>query len=292
MLKSWKIGRAFGIDIYIHWSFVFLFFLALWVYSPHGAAPVVFTLLLVPALLGSVLLHEYGHALTARIFGISTRDITLYPIGGVARLERMSEVPFEEIIISLAGPAVNVVIFAILLIALAGTGNTTNFPEGLHAPSSFAEYFEITMLVNLGLLLFNMIPAFPMDGGRVFRAFLALFLPRITATKIALGVGMPFAALFVLGAIAGKNPILLLIAAFIPLAGFMELAMLQRQAEIRRRAMFAGSSSIPWVQPADGAPSADPPEPRFSGYTWDSQARAWVEWRDGLPIRFCRMSGL
>ena len=289
MLKSWRIGRAFGIDIYIHWSFVVLFGLAIWQYGPHGIAPVVFTLLLVPALLGSVLLHEYGHALTARMFGIGTRDITLYPIGGVARLDRMSEVPIEEIIISLAGPAVNVVIFVGIMILQVATGLGLSLPNELHAPATVAEFLQLAMILNMGLVLFNLIPAFPMDGGRVFRAFLAFFLPRIAATKLAVGVGMGFAILFLLGAFI--QPMLLLIAVFVPLAGLMELAMLQRQAEMERRRRFAPDDDVPWVEEADAAPSLVPPEPRFTGYTWDDRSAAWVEWRDGLPVRSCRING-
>ena len=287
MLRSWKIGRVFGIDVYIHWSFVILFFLLLWQVHPHGLLPIVFTLLLVPALLLFVLMHEYGHALTARMFGIETRDITLYPLGGVARLERMSEVPIEEIVISLAGPAVNVALSVVLGVILLATGADISIAMLQHAPESIIEYVFALALMNVGLFLFNLMPCFPMDGGRVFRAFLALFVSRITATKAALVVGIPFAIFFVLWALAMMNPILLLIAVFIPLAGFMELAMLQRQAEMRRRMMFEHPHDVAWALPADAAPPAEPPEPHFSGYTWDQRAHAWVEWRDGTPVRSC-----
>ncbi|HLW65332.1 MAG TPA: M50 family metallopeptidase [Gemmataceae bacterium] len=296
MLRSWKIGRVFGIDIYIHWSFVILFFLAIWQYSPHGVAPTVLTLLLVPALLLFVLLHEYGHALTARMFGIGTRDITLYPLGGVARLEKMSEVPIEEIIISLAGPAVNLVLailFGLSFLALGFDGTLLgDLKNG--GPTSVPEYLFLLTIMNVGLLLFNLIPAFPMDGGRIFRAFLALFLPRIAATKVAVGVGMGFAVLFLLGAFS-VNPVLLLIAVFVPLAGMMELAMLQRQAEMRRRMVFEhpyAAHDVAWALPADALPPAGPPEPNFSGYTWDHQLHAWVEWQNGAPVRSCRAHGL
>jgi Zn-dependent protease len=290
MLRSWKIGRVFGIDIYIHWSFVILFFLLLWQARPHGLLPTVFTLMLVPALLLFVLMHEYGHALTARMFGIQTRDITLYPLGGVARLERMSEVPIEEIVISLAGPAVNVALSVMLGLIVFATGADISATVLQRAPDSIVEYLFVLAFMNVGLFVFNLIPCFPMDGGRVFRAFLALFVSRITATKAALVVGIPFAILFVLWALVAMNPILLLIAVFIPLAGFMELAMLQRQAEMRRRAMFQYPHDVAWALPAEAVPSAEPPEPNYSGYTWDPQAHAWVEWRAGVPVRSCGIS--
>src|SRR5262245_26740095 len=115
MLRSWKIGTAFGIDLKVHWSILLLFALGI-----AQTGQVVFSTLMMTALRGCVVLHELGHALTARAFGIPTRDITLYAIGGVARLERMSERPWEEFWIAVAGPAVNVVI-ALLLLVPAGT---------------------------------------------------------------------------------------------------------------------------------------------------------------------------
>src|SRR5262249_55622559 len=156
-----------------------------------------------------------------------------------ARLDRMSEVPIEEIIISLAGPAVNVVIFVGLMLVLMATGLGVNAPTEFHAPASISEFLWFVMILNIGLLVFNLIPAFPMDGGRVFRALLAFFLPRITATKLAVAVSMCFSVLFVLWAILARNPLPLLIAVFIPVAGLMELAMLQRQAEAERKRRFA-----------------------------------------------------
>jgi Zn-dependent protease len=291
MLRPWKIARAFGIDIYLHWSFVLLFALIVWQLNPKGLVPILLTLLLVPVLLTCVLLHEYGHALTARAFGIGTRDITLYPLGGVARLERMSEKPLEEIIISVAGPAVNVAIAMILLVVVVVVGpSPTEEMAGL-APTNALHFLLITLAINIGLVGFNMIPAFPMDGGRVFRAFLALFMSRIRATKIAVVVGIFFAGLFLLAPFFGKSPILWLVGIFIPLAGMMELAMLQRQAAERQRLQEL-AESYPVVEEWEPPTEMSPPEPNFSGYTWNPQFRVWVEWRGGWPVRSCRMRGL
>ncbi|NTU62822.1 MAG: site-2 protease family protein, partial [Chloroflexi bacterium] len=151
------------------------------------------------ALFLCVLLHEFGHALAARRYGIPTKDITLWPIGGVARLERMSTDPKQELVVALAGPAVNVVIALALLPIIA---------------VSDVAFFERLFTTNLFLVAFNMIPAFPMDGGRVLRAGLALKMNYATATSVAAKIGQGFAVLF---GIVGlfTNPFLILIAVFI-----------------------------------------------------------------------------
>jgi Zn-dependent protease len=289
MFRSWKIARIFGIDVYIHWSFFILFFVFLWLFKPADVESLIFTLLSPVALFVCVLVHEYGHSLTARLFGIGTKDITLFPLGGVARLERMSEDPIEEIIISLAGPAVNVVIAAVLFPVLL---LSTDFPiqpgEKYAGPTTGVGFAWWVLALNAVLAIFNMAPAFPMDGGRIFRAFLAFFLPRLRATKVAVFVGMFVAGLMAIFALASGNPMLLLISMLVPVAGMLELAMLQHQAEMRRRRRqleFLNARSVEeWA-----APTRTPPEPNFSGYTWDAEARAWVEWRNGWPVRLCRM---
>ncbi|MEO8791519.1 MAG: M50 family metallopeptidase, partial [Chthoniobacteraceae bacterium] len=139
-----------------------------------------------------VLLHEFGHAFAARRYGIRTPDITLFPFGGVARIERMPENPRQEIVIALAGPAVNVVIAAVLWVALAAMGSA-----GKIDPINLEGSFAVQLLaVNIWLLLFNLIPAFPMDGGRVLRALLALRLDHAHATRIASQIGQALAITF------------------------------------------------------------------------------------------------
>src|SRR6516225_8629629 len=152
MLRSWKLGTAFGIGLYVHWSFLLL--PAYVVFSTWGASAgqMIFLLGLVLTVFGCVLLHELGHALMARQFGIETEDITLYPIGGVARLKRMPRAPGAELLIALAGPAVNfAIIGAILGLRSIGVG-------GEAFPSPLADFLDNLMVINLVLGVFNLIP--------------------------------------------------------------------------------------------------------------------------------------
>lgn len=213
MNRSWYIGRILGIDLKIHPTFIFLL---IWVgfsslLSGSTVAALLGDILFIMVLFLCVILHELGHALTARRFGISTQDITLLPIGGVARLERMPENPKEELLVAIAGPAVNLVIAAVLFIGLLVTGFLTQ-PLIL---SAVADNFWMQLLsVNVVLVLFNLLPAFPMDGGRVLRAILASRQDHVKATRIAANIGRGFAVLM---GIAGFffNPWLILTALFI-----------------------------------------------------------------------------
>src|SRR5882762_10979856 len=193
MRWSWKIGRIAGIDLYVHATF---FLLILWVVLLHAlegrsVQAVVSGVAFIVALFACVVLHEFGHALTARRFGIPTRDITLLPIGGVSRLEHIPEDPRQELQMALAGPAVNVALAAALLGVMRALG-TSPFGRVSMVGGGF-----LTRLfwVNVSLALFNLLPAFPMDGGRVFRALLALRLDRVRATAIAARMGQALALL-------------------------------------------------------------------------------------------------
>lgn len=163
MKWQWKLGRFAGIDVYVHATFLLLI---AWVGYSHWTehqnwGEVLNGVLFLLALFACVVLHEYGHALTARKYGIRTRDITLYPIGGVARLERMPDKPIEELWVALMGPAVNVVIAAILFAVLYLTNSLVPITDLTIASGSFLERL---LVVNLILVLFNLLPAFPMDG--------------------------------------------------------------------------------------------------------------------------------
>ncbi len=223
MKWSWKIARFWGIDIYMHVTFLLI---VLWVgvsywVQMHSWEAVFGGIAFILALFACVVLHEYGHALTARRFGIRTRDITLYPIGGVARLERIPDDPAQELWVALAGPAVSTAIAAVLFLAFVATGGRPVFGAAALQSSNFVERL---MAVNVLLVLFNLIPAFPMDGGRVLRALLAMRMDYLHATQIAAGVGQAMA--FVFGFIGlMTDPWLLFIALFVWIGAEQESSM-------------------------------------------------------------------
>jgi Zn-dependent protease len=294
MLRAWKLGTAFGIGVYVHWTWTFLLLLVFVLLSfGSGLQTALAFVVFVVLIFACVVLHEFGHALTARHFGIQTRDITLYPIGGVARLERMSDKPWEEFWIAVAGPAVNVVIAALIAVFLVGVLT-------VHSAASLDDFVDLWDSTGLAVLLlkwnlyvgvaFNMLPAFPMDGGRVFRALLATRLGLLRATEIATRVAMVVAMLFVLAGLgwfgeAFTSPILLLIAFFVFLMGQQELAMLRYRARHPEANGVIGQRPVEWYYPLER--SVQPPEPHFSGFTWDARASVWIEWRDGRPIQAC-----
>jgi stage IV sporulation protein FB len=221
---SIKIARVAGIDVKIHVTFVLLLaWIGLAYYAQGGTDAAISGVLFILALFGCVLLHEFGHALTARLFGIPTPDITLLPIGGVARMQRMPDKPGQEILVALAGPAVNVVIAAVLFFALGHTGNLSQIEEFASPQVGLLTKLAV---VNVWLVLFNLLPAFPMDGGRVLRAVLALFMRYATATQVAARIGQGMAFLFGLAGLFG-NPMLLFIALFVYLAAAQESSFAQ-----------------------------------------------------------------
>ena len=282
-MGSWKLGRAFGINIYVHWSFLLLVAFALYRNWSIGGQPLaIFGLIVLFAAFACVVLHELGHALMARHFGIPTRDITLYPIGGVARLERMSERPWEEFCIAVAGPAVNVVITAIL--AVPAIMSLRELLSSQAVPQLFQGHFWFALfVVNVFLVLFNMIPAFPMDGGRVLRALLVTPLGRVTATEVAAILGKIFAFIFLVGAY--WNPVLALIGVFVFFAGQQELLAVRRQELLRHSRPLD-------VLPADTDILDAIPvntDQQFSGSVWDEQRRLCVIWRNGRPIYSYRL---
>ncbi|HEX7668370.1 MAG TPA: site-2 protease family protein [Polyangiaceae bacterium] len=208
---AWKVGRLFGIQLYVHPTFPLLLAWVAISHLPGGAGAVWRGLALILAVFAIVVLHELGHALVARRFGVRTRDITLLPIGGVARLERMPDRPIEELLVALAGPAVNVLLALSLWAVLTFTGWSTRFTELGNVGGSLLAKL---MWVNVSLAVFNLLPAFPMDGGRVLRAALAFRMDSVRATETAARIGQGMALLF--GAVGlFFNPMLILIAVFV-----------------------------------------------------------------------------
>jgi len=304
MLRSIHLGRAFGIPLYLHPTFFLLPLYVLAVSLGEGMTRVVLSQLVLFAVFGCVLLHEYGHALAARYFGIGTRDITLYPIGGVARLERMSEKPWEEFWIAVAGPAVNVVIAALLVVPVFLM--LASNPALLRHPldSDFLSQFLLRLLLsNVVLVVFNMLPVFPMDGGRVLRALLATQMSHARATQVAVMIALPLAVLLGLaGWFVLHSPILGVLAFFVFLAGQQELAAVRaREQQRQRRAYYDDEEplevlparrvvspivTMPAPPPSRPVSSAEPIpvplpqlslQPRITVLTYDPETGEWVQ---------------
>ena len=230
MKGSFKLGNIAGIGVFIHWTFSIL--IAYIIFSNyragHNIEQIVWSVIFILSIFITVFLHELGHALAAKKYNIKTKDITILPIGGLARLERIPEKPKEELIVALAGPAVNIALALItglfitipdikdLTIQLAGGVNQSNF---------FLNFF----IVNVWLAVFNLIPAFPMDGGRVLRALLAMKFERHIATNIAARIGQTLAVGFVILGFY-SNPFLVFIGIFIILGAQAEAQYTQAKS--------------------------------------------------------------
>lgn len=223
-MMSWTIGRLFGIPVRLHFTMVLVPFLTYDLMSARGPAGILLWLLLVVLLFGSVLLHELGHALTARKFGISTEDIVLTPIGGIARVTSMPQNPKQEIAIAAAGPLVSLILAGIGFALLLSFSMLPLVPEvALDAASIF-------FWTNLVLAIFNLVPALPMDGGRVLRGILALKRDHLTATRIAAHIGRILAVIGGIYAIVDGHLNLGLIALFIYITAGSEVRMAELRA--------------------------------------------------------------
>jgi Zn-dependent protease/predicted transcriptional regulator len=232
MKFSLYLGTYSRVKVFIHWTFSLLL---LWIVISNvlaGAptADILWTIAFVLALFFCVILHEFGHVLAAQGYGINTKDITLLPIGGLARLEKLPDDPKQELWVSIAGPLVNVAIFILLAIILAFTGFNLNTLEELTIDANTIILYLAS--ANLILALFNLLPAFPMDGGRVLRALLSIKLPREKATKIAGSIGQLLAMLFIFYGLF-YNPILVLIGVFIFLGAASEMNLTLKESILK-----------------------------------------------------------
>jgi len=231
MRWSWKIGRIAGIDLRVHATFLILLAWAgLSSYEASGTGlGAVRGVLFILALFFSVILHELGHALTARRYGVPTQDITLLPIGGVARLAYIPKEPRQELAIALAGPAVTLAIIVVLYGVLRLFDLPVTRPQDIL--TSHGSVLSQLLWANVSLLLFNLLPAFPMDGGRALRALLALRMDYVRATAVAAGVGKAFALIFgIIG--LSYSPVLVFIALFVWLGAAGEASEVQRRASL------------------------------------------------------------
>lgn len=223
---NWRLGTLAGIAVYMHPTFLLLLVFVGWQHWLLGksVAAVITGIAFIMSLFACVVLHELGHALTARRYGIKTKDITLLPIGGVARLERMPSDPVQELWVALAGPAVNVVIAATLYAWLWATSGLAPIEEVNVVQGPFLERL---MMVNAFLVGFNLLPAFPMDGGRVLRALLATRMEYTQATQVAAALGQSMAFLFGFLGLSSGNPFLIFIALFVWIGAAQEASVVQ-----------------------------------------------------------------
>ena len=223
MKGSFKLGKVAGIGIFIHWTFslLILFIIFMNYKSGQNTTQIIWSVVFILSIFITVLLHELGHALAAKNYNIKTKDITLLPIGGLARLERIPEKPMEELIVAFAGPLVNIALAFITAFFISIPDNTdklmAELSNGVNANNFFLNFF----LVNFWLAIFNLIPAFPMDGGRVLRALLSFKLPRNVATRIAARIGQFLAMAFIILGFF-TSPFLIFIGIFVIIGAQIE----------------------------------------------------------------------
>jgi Zn-dependent protease/CBS domain-containing protein len=233
---SFKIGRAFGIDVKVHWSFfLLLIFFGYLAFRDSGSLlSALVTVGLVVVLFFCVLLHEFGHSLVAIRLGSEVQDITLLPIGGLARMKSLPERPIDEVKVAVAGPLVNVVLAPIFFgLALLFGGNLSAPTDIISGVDSIGQVFVSLGYINVALVIFNMIPAFPMDGGRVLRGLLATRLGPVRATNISSTVGQGFAILFILGGFLSRNFLLAIIGFFVFLGASGEAQLVRQREQMR-----------------------------------------------------------
>jgi len=249
---SIKLFDVSGTAVRIHLTF---FLLLAWIAAIHwsrgGPAEAVHGVAFIVGLFVCVVLHEFGHVFAARRYGIRTSDVTLLPIGGVASLERMPEKPSQEIAVALAGPAVNLVIALVLVILLGARFDLSQMAQLEQAQSTLMGRIAAA---NVMLLVFNLIPAFPMDGGRVLRALLTVRMGYTRATRAAASIGQGLAVIFGFLGLLG-NPLLVLIAIFIFLAASGEAGYVQ--ARDYTRGYLASHAMITAFQPLNPAATVD-----------------------------------
>ncbi|MEN0006775.1 MAG: site-2 protease family protein [Bacteroidota bacterium] len=252
MKGAFQIARIFDIPVKIHWSFGLIFLWVLYLISstPGGFswALAAWWSLAIVTLFTCVVLHEFGHALTARRYGIATRDIILLPIGGLAMLTKLPEKPFQEFLVAIAGPLVNVAISLLcvpyfFVVSAEKREELLHFFWGAVNPRSnlFAPHLTELDLFIMGLMvlnvivaLFNLLPAFPMDGGRIFRALLSMRMSRVKATRIASYVGQFFAVLLLAYSIYQFNLIAIFVAIFVFMTAANEFKAVKQDDLLRR----------------------------------------------------------
>ncbi|MEW7289990.1 site-2 protease family protein [Aquimarina sp. 2304DJ70-9] len=232
-----NLGKLFKVTIEIHWTFVFILAWVIFLELKAGGTlqNALMSTIFILLLFVCVVFHEFGHILTARKFGVTTKKITLLPIGGVASMDTIPENPRQELLIALAGPAVNIAIAMFLLLFVRVSFFFDQDPNQLESTLSHVTAQNLIIYLffaNIALAIFNFIPAFPMDGGRVLRAILAMKMDRVTATNIASGIGQFLALVFVIIGIL-YNPFLVIIGLFIYFGAYGESKMVRQLALLK-----------------------------------------------------------
>lgn len=245
-----KLGRLLGTDVYLHWTFFFVpaVLIYIWRYQMGwewlevGAAGG-----LVAIAYSCILMHEYGHVLAARRLGIDTRDIIITPVGGLARLECLPRSSFHELYVTLAGPAVNLVLACILF--LTGTYLQIDLVPPDDAPMA-QQALPMVLWLNVALFLFNLLPAFPMDGGRILRSVFAFWFSYSFATRCAVLIGQLMAVLFIAGGVYFSQWSTCIIGAFVFFAASRELRQFEQAEEMKRQylAAVAGTESADFAK--------------------------------------------
>jgi Zn-dependent protease len=265
-IRSLKIFTWLGIPVFLHWSFFLIFLYALYIgYDQNMSTESIIWLMgFFMAMFGCVLLHEYGHSLAARRYGVVTHDIILTPLGGMARLARIPEKPIQEFIVAIAGPLVNIVI-AVVLYAfgkLFYRGDDTElFSFFMGEPSmemtGLIMFIPLLIWTNLSLFFFNLLPAFPMDGGRIFRSLMALKFGRVRATKFAMWLGQVMAVLFIGFGIYSSNITLAAIGIFVITTARAEYKQVKTSSLVRNftardlvRYQYTTFNQFDWMQSA------------------------------------------
>lgn len=219
-MKSLHAGTYWGIPVKIHWTFSLLFLVLMglvWANGERGLGLFAYGMFVI-LMFVCVILHEFGHALAARRYGVKTVDIIISPIGGLARLQKLPEKPIQELIVAIAGPMVNLIIASglILIFYLTFSGSIFfNIDLALEYIDTPRGFISLIILINCALFLFNLIPAFPTDGGRILRAFLAMHFGKVRGTQYASVVGRIFAIGFVIFGLMSRNIILVFIGGFV-----------------------------------------------------------------------------
>jgi Zn-dependent protease len=241
MIRAFRVGRLLGVDVNIHPTFalIFLFAFLQWGLGEDGGlVPFLLGCVLVVLVFLSVLAHELGHCLMARQFGIQVLDITLWPFSGVARIEQMPAAPKQELLIALAGPGVNLGIFMlmlppVLLVGVLGGGDELFSASSIFGALEPASMLAALAILNLGLMAFNLMPAFPLDGGRILRAALTGLAGRSRATTVAAQIGIAIAVLMIAIGLWERDFLLPMLGVFIIFAARAEARLVRVESQMR-----------------------------------------------------------